>query len=234
MTRLVLLPSPLLGPAVWAPGGRPAARRRSPVSVPGAGRCAWRTPGDVVAGCSRSCRRPSRWCWCRTATPGCTSPRWPPPARSRRWSSSTPGCPRPRRRPPPRRRRSASTWPTLADGRRAAPAVDAAGGRPRASTTCSRTPPRVPRSRPSSAGCRCPTSRPTCPRRPGWERLPAAYLAFGDTYADERAEAVAGLADRRRCPAGTCTSWSTRRLWRRRCCGCSGGSTRLGVVRAFP
>ena len=28
------------------------------------------------------------------------------------------------------------------------------------------------------------------PTPPGWERLPAAYLAFGDTYADERAEAV--------------------------------------------
>ncbi len=28
------------------------------------------------------------------------------------------------------------------------------------------------------------------PTPAGWERLPAAYLAFGDTYADERAEAV--------------------------------------------
>jgi hypothetical protein len=28
------------------------------------------------------------------------------------------------------------------------------------------------------------------PTPPGWERLPAAYLAFGDGYADERAEAV--------------------------------------------
>jgi hypothetical protein len=28
------------------------------------------------------------------------------------------------------------------------------------------------------------------PTPPGWEQLPAAYLAFGDTYADERAEAV--------------------------------------------
>ena len=28
------------------------------------------------------------------------------------------------------------------------------------------------------------------PTPPGWERLPAAYLAFGDTYAEERAEAV--------------------------------------------
>jgi pimeloyl-ACP methyl ester carboxylesterase len=28
------------------------------------------------------------------------------------------------------------------------------------------------------------------PSPPGWERLPAAYLAFGKTYADERAEAA--------------------------------------------
>jgi hypothetical protein len=28
------------------------------------------------------------------------------------------------------------------------------------------------------------------PSPPGWEDLPAAYLAFGDTYAEERAEAV--------------------------------------------
>ena len=28
------------------------------------------------------------------------------------------------------------------------------------------------------------------PSPPGWEDLPAAYLAFGDTYADERADAA--------------------------------------------
>lgn len=31
--------------------------------------------------------------------------------------------------------------------------------------------------------------RDSVPSPPGWERLPAAYLAFGDTYAEERAEA---------------------------------------------
>jgi hypothetical protein len=36
------------------------------------------------------------------------------------------------------------------------------------------------------------------PSPAGWERLPAAYLAFGDTYADERAAAA-----RRGWPTGT-------------------------------
>ncbi|QWZ06955.1 hypothetical protein KRR39_15725 [Nocardioides panacis] len=40
------------------------------------------------------------------------------------------------------------------------------------------------------------------PSPAGWERLPAAYLGFGDTYAEERAEAVARGWPTRTLPGG--------------------------------
>ena len=107
----------------------------------------------------------------------CTSPRWPPRDRSRRWSSSTPAC-----------RRAAPTTPDGPAGLRGQLAA---------------WPPRTGCSRPGRAGGRSedtdalfPDARPRAavereqrrlplsyfgadvPTPPGWERLPAAYLAL--------------------------------------------------------
>lgn len=69
------------------------------------------------------------------------------------------------------------------------------------------------------------------PTPPGWEDLPAAYLAFGDTYADERAEAV-----RRGWPVATLPGLHLHPLADPAAVGAALEAllVRLGVVNEFP
>jgi hypothetical protein len=71
------------------------------------------------------------------------------------------------------------------------------------------------------------------PSPPGWDEH-VAYLGFGDTYAEEQAEPGDG-AGRSRCSRGdTCTSWSTRQGSRRRCSGSRPPSERALEREATP
>ena len=193
---------PAARPGGLGPGRRPAPRApATPVTVP---RLAGpvRPAGDVLAGLPRrSSRR-------RAAGAGAAQQRR---AVRRRAGRRTPGgAGGLRRRGPPvaepdrprRARRLRAHLDGLADDDGLLPPWTG-GGRTQAIARCSRTPGPGRRRSASSAGCRSATS-PTpygAGAAAGWEApAGAAYLAFGDTYAEERAERrAAGLAGRRRC-----------------------------------
>ena len=189
--------SPLLGPAVWAPVADELGARGLAGHGPAAAGAGSTPRRRAARASSHGCRRRSPWCWCRTATPACTSRRWPPHARCRRWSSSTPGCPSaaPDHADGPAGvpRSSSAGWPTTTGCCRRGPG----GGRTQDLTQL--FPDEGTRAAVEAEQRRLPLSYfdAEVPSPAGWERLPAAYLAFGDTYADERAEAGGtGLAGR--------------------------------------
>ena len=114
------------------------------------------------------------------------------------WSSWTPGSRRGADRPPSPRPALREHLGGAGRRRRAAAAVDAVVAGRRPSTRCSRTPDSRAAVEPSSAGCRWPTSDADGAHAAGLgARCRRRYLAFGDTYAEERARPRrAGLAGR--------------------------------------
>jgi hypothetical protein len=187
MTRLVLVPSPLLGPAVWAPVADELRRRGRSVSVAGpAGPVG--SPTDVVRGllaelapgepltlvphsnaglyvAALAAERPVEGVVFVDAGLPSSAPTTPatPPA----FRAFLAGLVGDDGLLPPWTR----WWP--------AEDVDALFPDAQTRAAVEREQRRLPLG----------YFEADVPTPPGWERLPAAYLAFGDTYADERAEA---------------------------------------------
>ena len=188
MTRLVLLPSPLLGPAVWTPVAGLLAADGHRVTVPGS-RAAVGSPDDVVrdllealpandpvtlvphsnaglyVAAVAAARPVESLVFVDAGLPSVarSTPTAPPWLREQlRRLVGDDG-----RLPP-----WTAWWPTE-DTDRLLPNAEV-------------------RAAVEHEQRRLPLSyfEADMPTPAGWERLPSAYLAFGDTYADERAEAV--------------------------------------------
>jgi len=188
VTRLVLLPSPLLGAAVWGPVAEELRVRGWPVTTAAAGPGV-RTPADVLDGLLRDVpdepgivlvphSNAGLYVAALAAArdvagivfvdAGLPSRAWETPTAPAELRAMLAGLADGAGLLPP----WTSWWPT----------EDVSGLFPDAET----------RRRVEDEQARLPLSYfdGRVPSPPGWESLPAAYLAFGETYRDEHAEAV--------------------------------------------
>ena len=188
MTRLLLLGSPLLGPRVWAPLADELVRRGRQVSVAQPARRV-KSPADVVRAFVKAVPPGEPVVLVPHSNAGLYVAALAAAAPVRGVVFVDGGLPSPAPSVPTapawlRERLAGLAGPggTLPPWTEWWPEADTAGLFPDPDTrrAVEREQPRLPL---AYFDAEVPTP-------PGWEQLPAAYLAFGDAYAEERAEAV--------------------------------------------
>ena len=188
MTRLVLLPSPLLGPAVWRPVAERLAADGHPVSVPRLPGVV-ESPADVVGGLLAQLPADEPLVLVPHSNAGLYVAALAAARTVEAVVFVDAGLPSPAPRTPAAPGSLREHLATLADREGLLPPWTEWWP---AASLDDLFPDAGSRAAVEREQRRLPLSyfAADVPTPAGWERLPAAYLAFGDTYAEERAEAV--------------------------------------------